>query len=282
MTDRAELADFLRARRDALRPEDLGLWPGHRRRAPGLRREEVAVLSGVSTDYYSRIEQRRGPLPSAQVLSAIAGALRLSARERDHLLGLAGHLAPHDAAPDQDVSLGMASVLDRMADIPAHVENVLGETLMQTRPAAELLGDETSFTGLARSRVYRWFTDPAARAMFPEQDHAHHGRALTAQLAEVQGRVGKNSPAGVLVAALRDNSSEFRQIWEEHPIPEPYCESKRIVQPMAGLIELRGEVLHDPGHSQMLIIFTAVPGSESDDKLRMLAAAVMPFRVIAG
>lgn len=274
MTDRAELAEFLRARRDALRPQDVGLRPGRRRRAPGLRREEVAALSGVSTDYYNRIEQRRGPLPSAQVLGAIAQAMRLSAMERDHLMRLAGHAVPRDAAPDHGVSPGMARVLDRMADIPAHVENVLGETLLQTRSAAELLGDETAFIGLARSRVYRWFTDQAARELFPERDHGHHGKALTAQLAEVRARTGGGSPAGMLVEALRAESREFRQIWSEHPVPGPYCEPKRILHPKAGTIELYGQVLRDPGQSQALLIFTAAPGTESDEKLRMLSAPV--------
>jgi hypothetical protein len=169
------------------------------------------------------------------------------------------------------VSAGLSRVLDHLADTPAHVESVLGETLRQTRLAAALLGDETSHPGLDRNRVFRWFTDPAARALFPEQDHGHHGRTLTAQLAAVYAKTGRTSEAGVLVAALRDQSSEFARIWGEHPVVGPYCEPKRILHPEAGLIELYGQVLLDPGQSQRLLIFTAVPGTESYEKLRLLS-----------
>jgi hypothetical protein len=269
--DRAELADFLRVRREALQPEDVGLTRGPRRRAAGLRREEVAAISGVSSDYYSRIEQRRGPVPSEQILAALAHGLHLTLAERDHLFRLAGHAVPQRMVRGDHINAGMMRVLDRMADTPAQVENVLGETLRQTRLAVALLGDETAYTGMERSRVYRWFTDPAVREMFPEEDHDHHGRTLTAQLASVHARTGRKSPADALLGALRERSDEFVRLWDEHPIVGPYCEPKRIQHPELGLVELYGQTLLDPDQFQTLVIFTAAPASESYEKLQLLS-----------
>ena len=270
--DRAQLADFLRARRESLQPEDVGLPRGPRRRTAGLRREEVAALSGVSGDYYSRIEQRRGPMPSEQILAALAQGLHLTVQERDHLFQLAGHAVPRRIQRGDHINAGMMRVLDRMQDTPAQVENLLGETLKQTRLAVALLGEETAHTGLERSRAYRWFTNPRVREMFPEDDHDHHSRNLTAQLAAVYARTGKDSPAGTLVDALRARSREFAGIWDEHPVVGPYCEPKRIRHPDLGTLELYGQTLLDPDQFQTLIVFTALPGSESYDKLQLLPA----------
>ena len=269
--DRSELADFLRARRETLQPEDVGLPRGPRRRTGGLRREEVAALSGVSSDYYSRIEQRRGPVPSQQILAALAHGLHLTVEERDHLFRLAGHPVPQRTMRGDHINVGLMRVLDRMEDTPAQVENVLGETLKQTRLAVALLGDETAYTGLERSRAYRWFTNPAAHAMFPEEDYDHHSRTLTAQLAAVYARTGLNSPAGTLVSTLRARSDEFARLWDEHPVVGPYCEPKRIQHPEVGLLELYGQTLLDPDQFQTLVIFTAVPGTESHEKLQLLS-----------
>src|SRR3954469_18953251 len=168
MADRAELAAFLRARREALQPEDVGLRRGRRRRTGGLRREEVAALCDMSVDYYSRLEQPRGPHPSEQMLAAMARGLRLSLEERDLLFQLAGHALPHRTRRGDHINPGMMRILDRLGDTPAQVMNHLGETLQQTRPAVALLGDQTSHTGLARSAHYRWFTDPVSRLVHPE------------------------------------------------------------------------------------------------------------------
>jgi transcriptional regulator with XRE-family HTH domain len=161
--DRPELADFLRIRRQALQPEDVGLFRGPRRRTSGLRREEVAELCGMSVDYYARLERGNGPQPSEQMAAALARGLRLSLAERDHLFLLAGHNAPQRILRSDHVSPGLMRVLDRLDDTPAQIMGGLGETLVQTRLARALPGDQTQFTGLARSAVYRWFTDPASR-----------------------------------------------------------------------------------------------------------------------
>ncbi|RCG31237.1 XRE family transcriptional regulator [Sphaerisporangium album] len=270
--DRARLADFLRSRREALQPEDVGLPRGARRRTGGLRREEVAALSGMSTDYYSRIEQQRGPHPSEQMLAAIARGLHLSLDERDHVFRLAGHATPRRVRRDDHINPGMMRIFDRLEDTPAQVVSHLGETLKQTRLAVALMGDETAYTGLARSRHYRWFTDPAARLIYPEEDHPRHDRRIVAHLHDAYARDGKDSRAGEIVEALLAASPTFAAIWREHPIMGPYCGPKRIRHPELGVLELHGQVLVDPDQSQLLEVFTAVPGSESYHKLQLLPA----------
>src|SRR6202167_5532871 len=168
--DRAALADFLRHRREALRPEDVGLPPGARRRATGVRREEVAALAVMSADYYTRLEQQRGPQPSEQMLASLARALRLTSGERDYLFQMAGHNPPAPIAAATHVAPALLRVLDRLADTPALILSSLGETLVQNRMADALFGDKSAHTGLARSEIYRWFTDPAERQRYPEHD----------------------------------------------------------------------------------------------------------------
>src|ERR1700737_3286253 len=124
--DRAQLAEFLRTRREALQPEDVGLPRGPRRRTAGLRREEVAALSDMSADYYSRIEQQRGPIPSEQILAAIARGLHLSVDERDHLFRLAGHPTPRRIYRGDHINPGMMRIFDRLGDTPAQVMSRLG------------------------------------------------------------------------------------------------------------------------------------------------------------
>ncbi|MGI8331708.1 helix-turn-helix transcriptional regulator [Actinomadura scrupuli] len=269
--DRAHLADFLRTRREALQPEDVGLPRGQRRRTGGLRREEVAALCGMSADYYSRIEQQRGPNPSEQMLAAIARGLHLSLEERDHLFRLAGHATPRRVFRGDHINPGMMRILDRLEDTPAQVMSHLGETLKQTRLAVALMGDDSVHTGPARSRHYRWFTDPASRLIYPEDDHPMHSRLFVAHLHEAYTRDGKGSRAAALVDALLAASPEFAALWREHPVLGPYCGPKRVLHPRLGLLELHCQTLVDPDQSQLLQVFTAVPGSESHEKLELLS-----------
>jgi len=268
--DRAQLADFLRTRREALQPEDVGLPRGPRRRTGGLRREEVAALSGMSTDYYSRIEQQRGPQPSEQMLAAIARGLHLSLDERDHLFRIGGHAAPQRSLRGDHINPGIMRILDRLEDTPAQVMNHVGETLRQTRPAIALLGDDSQWTGLARSMVYRWFTEPSARLSYPVEDHPMHGRIFTAQLRQAYSR--GLSRTGEIVAALLAVSPDFAAVWADHEVNALYTETKRISHPALGLIDLHCQTLLDPDQSQTLLVFTAVPGTESYEKLQLLSA----------
>lgn len=270
--NRALLADFLRARRETLQPEDVGLPRGARRRTDGLRREEVAALAGVSADYYSRIEQQRGPMPSKQVLIGLARGLRLSVSERDHLFDLGGHSAPRRALHHDQVSPTMMRIVERLADTPALVMSRFGETLLQTRPAVALLGDYTRFSGMSRYLVYRWFTDPAQRELYPPEDHVLRGRVFTVDLrvaytADPEGR------AGEIVAALLEVSLEFAEVWRLHEVDViHHHDLKRYRHAELGELELYCQRLVDPDQAQELLVFSATPGSPSYDKLQRLPA----------
>lgn len=269
--DRARLAEFLRSRREALQPEDVGLPRGRRRRTGGLRREEVAVLSDMSVDYYSRLEQRRGPHPSEQMLAAIAGGLRLSLEERDHLFRLGGYALPQRTLRADHLNPGMMRIFDGLEAAAAQVVNYLGETLKQTRLSRALIGDETLHTGMARSALYRWFADPAARSIHPEDDHPTHSRLIAAHLHELYTRDRTDPRVTAIVDALLAESAEFAELWREQPVTGLYCPPKRIQHPELGLLELDCQRLIDPDQSQLLVVYTAPSGSESHDKLRLLS-----------
>jgi transcriptional regulator with XRE-family HTH domain len=268
--DRAGLAAFLRRRREALQPEDVGMPRGARRRTSGLRREEVAVLCHMSTDYYARIERERGPQPSEQMIASIAQGLHLSIDERDHLFRLAGHEPPARGADGDHVSPGLLRILDRLEDTPAEIVTELGETLRQTRLGVALVGDLTRFTGPDRSIGYRWFTDPAARARYAPDDHDALSRLWASGLREVAGRRGPGSRAARYAELLLARSTEFRALWDRHEVGIRPGDVKRFVHPEVGALELSCQSMLDPDQSHRLLVYTAVPGSESYDRLQLL------------
>jgi transcriptional regulator with XRE-family HTH domain len=269
--DRPALADFLRRRREELRPTDVGLPAGARRRTRGLRREEVAALAAMSTDYYTRLEQQRGPQPSEQMLAALARALRLTGDERDYLFRVAGHNAPAPVTAAAHVAPALLRVLDRLSDTPALILSSLGETLVQNRMAAALFGDQEGYTGLARSEIYRWFTDPAERLRYPEDDRDRQSRAQVANLRAAYGSMGPRSRAGELVRALTKASPEFAGRWERHEVAKRFEDHKILLHPELGAIEVDCQVLFTEDQSQALLVLTAPPRSEGYEKLQLLA-----------
>ena len=268
--DRGALADFLRRRREALRPEEVGLPVGARRRTRGLRREEVAALAAMSTDYYTRLEQQRGPQPSEQILASLARALRLTGDERDYLFQIAGHNAPTAAAAATHVAPALLRVLDRLSDTPALILSNLGETLVQNRMADALFGDKSAYTGLARSEIYRWFTDPAERLRYPEHDRDRQSRAQVANLRAAYGSMGPRSRAGELARALQKASPEFAALWERHEVARRFEDHKTLIHPELGPIEVDCQVLFTEDQSQALLVLTAPPRTEGYEKLQLL------------
>ncbi|MEV4460912.1 helix-turn-helix transcriptional regulator [Microbispora sp. NPDC049633] len=269
--DRATLADFLRRHREALRPEDVGLPAGARRRAPGLRREEVAALAVMSADYYTRLEQQRGPQPSVQMLASLARALRLTNDECDYLFRIAGHNPPAPMSGATDVAPALLRVLDRLDDTPALILSGLAETLVQNRLAEALFGDKSGYSGLARSEIFRWFTDPSERLRYPEDDRDRQSRALVANLRAAHGAMGAQSRAGDLVRALQEMSAEFAGLWERHEVAKRFEDHKTLIHPELGPIELDCQVLFTEDQSQALLVLTAPPRTEAYEKLRLLA-----------
>jgi transcriptional regulator with XRE-family HTH domain len=269
--DREQLADFLKKRRADLKPEDVGLPRGARRRTGGLRREEVAALCGMSVDYYSRLEQQRGTRPSEQMLAAIARGLHLSLVERDHLFQLAGHTAPRRSLRTEHVDAGLMRVLDRLDDTPAQVVTSLMETLVQTRLARAVFGDESAYSGLDRSIIHRWFTREDARLSYPGTERVMLGRVFTALLREASAKNDPGSRAAEIVDSLMSASAEFRGLWARHEVGLRPNGAKRVLHPEVGLLELHCQLLHDLEQSQILLVYTAIPGSESYEKLQLLS-----------
>ena len=276
--DQGQLADFLRVRREALTPQDVGLPPGSRRRTAGLRREEVASLALISTDYYSRMEQRRGPQPSVEVLASLARALRLSLDERDHLYRLAGHNAPARTVGGTHVSPAMMRILDRLQDTPAQVMSGVGETLVQTPAARALLGDETTYEGLTRSVLYRWFTRDDARQVYPVDEHAMISRSYVAGARMGYARDGAGSQSAHIVENLLTVSTEFAELWKQHDVDQPRELNKSVTHPKLGVLRLQCQVLYDTAQLHTLLVFTAEPGSPSHAKLAALGADPESYR----
>ena len=268
--DRDGLAAFLRHRREALRPEDVGLPRGHRRRTPGLRREEVAALCHISADYYARIERRRGPQPSVAMIAAIAQGLHLTLAERDHLFRLAGHAPPLRGAADSHISPGLLRILDRLADTPAEIVTELGETLRQTSLGVALLGDLTGYTGPARSIGYRWFTDPDTRSRYYPGDHERMSRTFVSGLRQAAATRGPRSTAARWAAELSASVPEFRALWDAQEVGVEPGPTKRFLHPEVGLVEVACQSLLDPERSHRLLVYTAEPESKSAEKLELL------------
>jgi len=268
--DRQQLADFLRRRREDLLPEDVGFATGNRRRVAGLRRTEVASLAGMSADYYTRLEQARGPQPSTQMLDALARALRLNPDERDHLYRLGGQNAPGRTRLDTYVAPQLQRVLDCLNDTPALVLSSLAETLVQNDLAAALFGDRSGLTGLARSGIYRWFTDASERAVYPADYHPRQSRAHVASLRLAYGRAGADSRAGRLARALEKESAAFVDLWRRHDVAPRFDEHKTLLHPTVGELDLDCQALLTEDQSQTLLILSAAPRTEAAEKLALL------------
>jgi transcriptional regulator with XRE-family HTH domain len=272
--DRPELADFLRRSRQRLRPPDVGLAEGPRRRTPGLRREEVALLAGMSADYLMRLEQARSPQPSTQILQALAHALRLDEDERDHLYLLAGHRPPAGRLAGRHVRPGLLYLLDQVAGAPAQILSDLGDVLAQNALA------ETLFGGICppgkhdhqrdHNIVWRWFNDARLRSAFPDEGHEYWSRLHVADLRATVTRRGNDPAAAALVARLRAASSEFAGLWDRHEVAVRRRSRLVVQHATVGLLELDTEILLTPAEDQRLVLLTPSPGSPTAERLELL------------
>lgn len=266
---REELADFLRRRREAIRPADVGVTDGPRRRTAGLRREEVAMLAGMSVDYVVRLEQGRSSQPSTQLLVALARALRLSDDERDHLFHLAGHRPPPADGPALLARAGLVRMLDLLGDTPALVMSDLGEVLAQNRASLLLMSDLTGFSGDRRYIVYRWFTERAARAVGPAEEEEYYARRLVADLRAVAGRRTGDPTVAELVERLRAASAHFRRLWAEHEVAVRRADRKTFLHPRVGRVLMDCETLVTPDRRQQLLVLTPAD-AEARERLELL------------
>ncbi|GAB3698064.1 helix-turn-helix transcriptional regulator [Saccharopolyspora tripterygii] len=269
MIDRPGLADFLRRRRELLRPSDVGLPEGLRRRTPGLRRDEVAQLAGISTDYYTRLEQRRGSHPSEPVVAGLARALRFSLDERDHLFHLAGMTPPPRRAGGH-IRPSLISLADRLTDVPVTICTDLNEVLWQNALSIALVGDRKQPGARHGSFVWRWFTEPGMRDGIPEEDWAHHSAAHVSDLrATYSRRAGERDITG-LVEDLLERSDEFRELWERHEVGVRHMDRKRFRHPEVGLVEVNCETLLTPEADLKFLAYFPAEGTDAREKLDLL------------
>ncbi|MEU4243932.1 helix-turn-helix transcriptional regulator [Actinoplanes sp. NPDC026619] len=267
------LGEFLRSRRARLRPEDVGLPPSlTRRRVPGLRREELAQLAGVSVDYYVRLEQGRGHHVSDAVLDAVANALRLADDERAHLRDLARpHRPARRPATPQRVRPQLRQLLNAMTDVPAFVVGRRTDVLAWNPLGAALIADFPALPPRERNFARLVLLDEHIGALFP--DRRRKARDIIAFLHLDAGRHPHDPLLAELVGELSLHSEIFRQVWPEHPVADKAHAGYEVSHPLVGVMVLAQEALRAPDDpDQTLVTYTAEPGSPSEASLRLLAS----------
>ncbi|WP_225822286.1 helix-turn-helix transcriptional regulator [Streptomyces naphthomycinicus] len=267
----AEVGDFLRSRRARIRPEEVGLPAHGRRRVPGLRREEVAQLAGMSVDYYIRLEQGRGPTVSDAVLDAVARVLRLDETEHAYLRTVARpRRQRRKPAPRARVRPGLQALLDGMERTPAFVLGRRMDVL-----AWNALGDAVNgfsrMTPAERNMPRQVFLDPGAPDLFPEW--AAVAAQTVAHLRLNAGRYADDPRLCALVGELSLKSADFRRLWADHEVSECAYGVKRLRHPVAGLLTLPYETLTVPADpEQTIVAYVPEPGSETAERLALLAS----------
>jgi transcriptional regulator with XRE-family HTH domain len=267
--DRAALADFLRRSRERVDPSSVGLPPRGRRRTPGLRREDVAQLAGISVDYYARLEQQRGAHPSEQVISALARALRLTEDECDYLHRLAGYQTHARGTAAARVRPGLLLILDRLVDAPAQVVSDSGQILARNALAEALFGGP-ALPGRAGNATWNLFIDPSARTRVLPEELPRILANHVANLRAVHVSRPKDDEVNALIRDLIKDSAEFRDLWQRHDVAVLRAATKTLLHPEVGRLDLDCEVLLAPSGEQKLILFTGRPGTDTADKLKLL------------
>ncbi len=263
-----DLGQALRTWRDAVAPESAGLPVGGRRRAPGLRREEVAQLAGVSADYLVRLEQGRASSPSVQVVQALARALRLDDADRDQLFRLAGHLPPTSGLIDRHVTPSVQRLVDRLGDTPVCVIDAAWTTVLQNAAADALFSPVAGEPLRRRNRAWRTFMHTDATWM-EEQTRSMVERDVVADLHAAIQRYPDDVQLRDLVHELRTSSPRFAELWESTPPRRRGAQRKTLDHPVAGRMTIDCDVLEVRGTDLQIVVFTAEPGTPDADALAM-------------
>jgi transcriptional regulator with XRE-family HTH domain len=274
---REGLAHFLRRRREALHPDQAPAGathpPGRRaRRTPGLRREEVAALAGVSVSYYERLEQARAPRPSPEVLAALGTALQLTTAEREHLARLAGQLPPGTSDDRRPVPSDVRRLPDRLWPIPAHVVDERQDVVAWNSAAAALITDFGLLPAEERNTVRLAARLGGARCWAPAGAEGEFTRQLAAQLRAASVRHPADRVLGELVEEFAARSPEFAARWGDHDVRPVLTLRKNLRHPALGELELICHTLPLPGTDLLLVVHTAEPGSPSAAALTRLGA----------
>lgn len=287
MSNGTPLGDFLRARREALKPHDVGLPEYGRRRVPGLRREEVALLAGVSSDYYIRLEQGRENSPSPQVLDAVAQALKLDAEATDHLnrLCLTASQRPRDWG-EAEVSRQLLQLMDGWDHTPAFVVGSALDIMAGNSLATALHSGFEKFDNLARMV----FADPAGREFYQEWERAAH--SCVAEIRAAYGHDPESARIAEVVAELSARSEEFAGLWQLHDVKGKSQEGKHLKHPQVGDLHINFAAFTVNGAPhQQLVVYQAEPASPTAaafETLRAMATqpkqaqAAVPVADLAG
>lgn len=270
---RAELSDFLRTRRARLSPSDVGLVDGRRRRTPGLRREEVALLANMGATWYTRLEQGLPINVSADVLESIATALRLSPSERRHLFTLACHPLPEDPqAPDEIVSDLVRRTLTALEPNPAFVRGRHWDLLAYNRAWQSTLCYFPDEPAEGQNLLWSFFTRPEPRVRHPQWEII--GPSLVAQFRSIAARYPEDPKFRDLIERLSERSDQFRRWWAQHDVSDVTQGMKQFFHPELGELILDHTTFFVPNFPDMrMIVYTAEPGSPSERKLHLLAQA---------
>jgi transcriptional regulator with XRE-family HTH domain len=266
----AEFGKAVRRWRDRVSPEAAGLPAGGHRRAAGLRREELALLAGISVDYVTRLEQGRASNPSAQVAEALARALRLSGTERAHLFRLAGLAPPGPETVPAYIPPSVQRLLDRLTGTPVAVYDASWTLLMANPPYAALMGDPSGWRGNQRNAVWRNLLGPGTRVRHTPESLRGFEAALVADLRAAAGRYPADQRLRRLVTELRANSDRFAELWESGAVGHHEAARKTIDHPQVGPLTLDCDVLTVAGSDLRIMIYTAEHGTEDAERLALL------------
>ncbi|MFD4259550.1 helix-turn-helix transcriptional regulator [Streptomyces sp. NPDC058534] len=265
-----EFGRALRLRRDRVSPEAAGLPAGGHRRAAGLRREELALLAGISVDYVTRLEQGRAAHPSAQVVEALVRALRLPPGERAHLFRLAGLVPPGPEAVPAYIPPSVHRLLDRLAGTPVAVYDAAWTLLLANPPYAALMGDASRWRGAERNGVWRNFVGPGGRARYSPEERRVFEAALVSDLRATTGRYPADRRLARLVAELRARSARFAKLWEAGAVGHHAAARKTVEHPRVGPVTLDCDVLGVAGHDLRIMVYTAEPDTADAERLALL------------
>ncbi|MBC2864857.1 helix-turn-helix domain-containing protein [Streptomyces mexicanus] len=264
----AELGAAIHRWRDRLSPGEVGLPAGGRRRAAGLRREELAQLAGISADYGMRLEQGRATNPSSQVVEALARALRLSAAERDHLYRLAGLAPPGPKTVPVFVPPSVHRLLDRLAGTPVAVYDAAWTLLVANPPYTALMGEVAQ--GRERNGVWRHFAGSGGRVVHTPEERRAFETALVSDLRTTAERYPADHRLRDLIAELRARSDRFAELWDSGAVGAHEAARKTIRHPRVGPVTLDCDVLAVAGSDLRIMVYTAEPDTEDAERLALL------------
>ncbi|MCC8251644.1 helix-turn-helix transcriptional regulator [Saccharothrix luteola] len=264
-----DLGEFLRSRRARVRPDDVGLPGGGRRRVPGLRREELAMLAGVSVDYYMRLEQGRTPAVSDSVLDAVARVLRLDETERAHLRNLV-RPAPAKRPAPQRVRPGLRRLLEMAVDVPAFVMGRRSD-ILAWNPLADALYGFGDLPPEDRNSARHTFLRPESRTFY--RDWPTVAADMVAFLRLDAGRYPDDARLAALVGELSVKDETFRKLWAQHKVQEKTHGTKLMHHPVVGDLDLDYETLQPTGDPDVVLaVYTARVGSPTEERLKLLAS----------